>query len=226
MNSQDITTMYFVRHGEVHNPQRVVYERLPGFHLSAQGRAQVMRSARFLSRDENARAAVALYSSPLERTYETAEIISQILAQTTGKTLVIQKDDRLIEAENSFRGQRVGHGKASPLRVGNWRKYLDLGTPGWGESYKKIADRMVSFTKEKAQEYRGKSIIVVSHESPIWTLRAMLSTGKPQTSILKRQQALASITRICIDVREHRLVSIDYVDLNVSRQWKASYRAH
>ena len=28
------TTIHFVRHGEVHNPDHILYERLPGFHLS------------------------------------------------------------------------------------------------------------------------------------------------------------------------------------------------
>ncbi len=223
IDHKDITTMYFVRHGQVYNPRHVIYERLPGFHLSQIGRIQVMRSAQFLIHEHIAENIVALYSSPLERTCETAQIIVRMFERSTGHIVHIQKDERLIEAGNSFRGQVLARGKAALWRIHNWRRYLDLGTPGWGEPYSKIAQRMVAFTEEKADEYAGRNIVVVSHESPIWTLRAMLSTGKPQTSIFGRQQALASITRICMSAHDHQLVSIDYVDLNTSRQWQHFY---
>ncbi len=76
-----------VRHGRVHNPGNVVYARLPGFRLSDEGRRSAERAA-------GALAAVdvrAVFSSPLERAVETAEI----LAAPHG--LPVTTDERLIE---------------------------------------------------------------------------------------------------------------------------------
>ena len=44
------TTIHFVRHGEVHNPDHILYERLPGFHLSDRGRRMAGRGHRPLPR--------------------------------------------------------------------------------------------------------------------------------------------------------------------------------
>ena len=68
-----------------------------------------------------------------------------------------------------------------------------------GESYQSIAHRMQDFALEKVAEYPGKQIVVVSHESPIWSYRHMLETGHPEHNMLLRHTALASITSITYD---------------------------
>src|SRR5688572_20018142 len=64
--------VHLVRHGEVANPQRVIYGRLPGFVLSVRGRTEAEQAARRLQEREVG----AIYASPLERTVETATIIA------------------------------------------------------------------------------------------------------------------------------------------------------
>lgn len=71
---------------------------------------------------------------------------------------------------------------------------------------------MTDFVFEKVDEYAGQSVIAVSHESPIWTLRTQLVTGKPQSSVLSRKTALASVTSLTISVGEHRLIAVSYAD--------------
>ena len=66
--SGDATVVHFVRHGLVHNPEGILYGRLPGFHLSAAGRAMAERVAEVLADQPIG----VLFSSPLERARETA----------------------------------------------------------------------------------------------------------------------------------------------------------
>ena len=68
MSEQPDTVVHLVRHGEVENPRRVLYGRIPGFHLSADGRVQAKAAADFLA----GRDVTVLRSSPLERALETA----------------------------------------------------------------------------------------------------------------------------------------------------------
>ena len=65
-------TLYLVRHGTVHNPDKILYRRLPGFLLSEQGRNEAAETAAFLA-DEPID---LIWYSPLERAAETAAIIN------------------------------------------------------------------------------------------------------------------------------------------------------
>ncbi|HWH30457.1 MAG TPA: histidine phosphatase family protein, partial [Mycobacteriales bacterium] len=61
------TTVHFLRHGEVHNPDLVLYGRLPGFRLSEDG-LQMAKDAADALKDRDV---VHLVSSPLQRAQET-----------------------------------------------------------------------------------------------------------------------------------------------------------
>ena len=67
------TSIFFVRHGHVYNPQKILYGRLPGFRLSDLGREQAQAAAVAL-RDIPLAAA---FSSPQLRTRQTAAIRDQ-----------------------------------------------------------------------------------------------------------------------------------------------------
>ena len=79
--------VHLVRHGEVHNPGRILYGRLPGFQLSEAGRLMAKAAADFLAD----RDITVLKSSPLQRAVETAEPIAAEFG------LQAEIDDRLIE---------------------------------------------------------------------------------------------------------------------------------
>ena len=80
------TVVHLVRHGEVHNPGKILYGRLPGFHLSSRGRSMAARTATtFRGRD-----VTYLAASPMERVQETTAPIAEV----TG--LEIQTDPDLI----------------------------------------------------------------------------------------------------------------------------------
>ena len=101
LSGMALTAVHLLRHGEVHNPERVLYGRLPGFHLSERGRAQALASATWLA-DTFGDRIVHLRSSPLERARETAAP----LAERLGLEPVL--DDRLVEADNHLQGRRAG----------------------------------------------------------------------------------------------------------------------
>ena len=91
------TTVHFLRHGEVHNPDKVLYGRLPHFRLSDDGLKMAYDAAEAL----RGRDVVAVVSSPLLRAQETARPIAEVFG------LEISTDDRLIEAANVFEGARA-----------------------------------------------------------------------------------------------------------------------
>lgn len=64
----------------------------------------------------------------------------------------------------------------------------------------------------EGQEHAGQQIIVVSHESPIWSYRHLLETGHPEHNMLLRHTALASVTSITYDSETGNVMSITYVD--------------
>lgn len=210
------TTIHFVRHGEVHNPDHILYERLPGFHLSDRGRRMAEATARYLAASPQTNTAAAVYSSPLDRTRETAQAILTALNETrmarNEEPLELLTDQRIIEAGNNFRGTRIGHGEGALWRNGNWKLVTNLWKPSWGESYRQIAARVGAFAQEKVREHAGQQIIVVSHESPIWSYRHLLETGHPEHNMLLRHTALASVTSITYDSQTGNVMSITYVD--------------
>ncbi|PAU68037.1 histidine phosphatase family protein [Bifidobacterium criceti] len=210
------TTINFVRHGKVYNPNHVLYERLPGFHLSDAGRRMAFATARYLAENPQTNTACAVYSSPLERTRETAEVIlhelNEVRDERGEQPLELITDPRLIEARNEFRGKRIGYGEGALWRPENIKLIRNLWRPTWGESYRSIANRVRNFALEKIDEHPGEQIVVVTHESPIWSYRHMLETGHPEHNMLLRKTALASVTSITYDDATHDVLSVTYAD--------------
>ncbi|MFU0524474.1 histidine phosphatase family protein [Gardnerella pickettii] len=201
------TTIHFVRHGEVENPNHVLYERLPGFHLSNRGLKMARATAKYIATVPQMRGISAIYSSPLERTQETAQQIANALQ--IGPIIL---DNRLIEAENNFRGKRIGYGEGALWKNNNWKLVSNLWKPSWGESYKSIAARVGDFAREQVKNHPGEQIVAVTHESPIWSYRHLLETGHAEHNMLLRKTALASITSITYDCTNMNVLSITYVD--------------
>jgi broad specificity phosphatase PhoE len=194
------TVVHLLRHGEVHNPEGVLYGRLPGYRLSERGRDQADVVAKFLA---DADLAVVL-ASPLQRAQETAAPVA------TAHGLDVRTDDRLIEAGNSFEGQRFGVGDGALREPRYWWRLRDPFTPSWGEPYREIAERMLAAAHHARELATGHEALCVSHQLPIWTLRRFLE-GRPLWHDPRRRQcALASLTSLVFD--DAALVQLRYTE--------------
>lgn len=190
--------VHVMRHGEVENPERIVYGRLPEYHLSALGQKMVRMSAEEFKRmsDEGANI-VYLAMSPLTRTRESAAPITELLG------LEGYPDERVIEADNHFEGLHVNREELLK-NPRHWPHLLNPLRPSWGEPFTHQAHRMAEAIKDAgaqalARGGSGAEAIVVSHQLPIWMARRS-AEGKflphdPRT----RQCNLASITTFEFD---------------------------
>jgi broad specificity phosphatase PhoE len=182
----DGTIVHLVRHGEVENPRQVLYGRLPGYHLSADGRMMAKAAAGFLA----GRDVTVLLTSPLERAQETAEPIAEQF------TLTPVIDERLIEPWNHFEGMTFGVGDGSLRRPQHWPHLVNPIRPSWGEPYRSVADRMLAACLDAARAASGHEAVCVSHQLPIWTARRAAEGRRLWHHPARRQCALGSVTSL------------------------------
>lgn len=194
------TVVHLMRHGEVYNPEGVLYGRLPGYHLSDLGHEMARKVAESMA----ARDIVEIRASPLERAQQTAAPAAEI------HELPIVTDDRIIEATNVFEGQRVSVGDGVLTSPKSWKYLYDPFKPSWGEPYKVIASRMRKAVVDARDSARGHEILLVSHQLPVWTARLSYEDRKLWHDPRKRQCALASVTSLVFDGDD--LLAIAYTE--------------
>lgn len=194
------TVVHVMRHGEVHNPDKILYGRLPGFRLSADGEAMAEKAAAwFAGRD-----ITHLVASPLERAQQTAQPIARALELPVGT------DDRLIEAGNAFEGLRVGVGDGVLRAPQHWWKLRNPFRPSWGEPYVEIAARMLAAVEAARDAARGHEAVLVSHQLPIWTLRLHVEGRRYAHDPRRRQCGLASVTSLTY--QDDKVVGVAYAE--------------
>lgn len=194
------TVVHVLRHGEVFNPTKVLYGRLPDFHLSERGQAMAAVVGDYLAGNDIA----AVIASPLERAQETAAPIA------AAHQLAIGVDDRLIEAGNVFEGQRVSVGDGVLRTPAAWRHLYDPFTPSWGEPYRDIAVRMRDAIVAARDLVRGREAVLVSHQLPVWIARLSAERRRLWHNPTHRQCSLASLTTFTFD--GNRLAEISYTE--------------
>ena len=201
----ETTVVHLLRHGEVFNPEKVLYGRLPGYRLSETGEAMALAAAEWLADSAVSSPPIThVVSSPLERAQQTA-------APIAGKLdLPVEVDDRLIEAGNVFEGLRVGVGDGTLRSPQHWWKLRNPFRPSWGEPYVEIAARMLAAVEAARDAARGAAAVCVSHQLPIWTLRLHLEGRRYTHDPRRRQCGLASVTSLTYD--GDRFVGLSYAE--------------
>lgn len=194
------TVVHLLRHGEVDNPDKVLYGRLPGYHLSEGGAAMAESAADFLAE----RDVVAVFTSPLERARETAEPVARMF----GLAAVV--DDRLIEPWNHFEGLAFGVGDGSLRRIEHWWHLRNPFLPSWGEPYERVATRMLAAIADARATAHGHEAVCVSHQLPIWVVRRRLAGRPLWHHPARRECGLASVTSL--RYRGNRLASVSYLE--------------
>ncbi len=193
-----VTVVHVVRHGEVENPDGILYGRLPGYHLSELGRAMADRVAEYLADRDVAHAA----ASPLERAQETAAPIAK------AHGLDLATDERLIEADNRFQGRTFGVGDGALRSPANWRHLRNPFRPSWGEPYIDQVVRMMGAMDRAKDAARGREAVCVSHQLPIWIVRSFVERRRLWHDPRSRQCTLASLTSFTY--LDDRIVSVGY----------------
>lgn len=183
------TVVHFLRHGEVHNPDGILYGRLPGFKLSATGVQQALTVAEFLAGSDVSH----VVASPLQRAQETAAPIA------AAHRLDVATDDGLIESANKFEGMRVAVGDGVLKQPQHWGKLRNPLRPSWGEPYLQVARRMLGAAFAARAAAEGHEAVCVSHQLPIWTLRRLLEGKRLWHDPRKRECSLASLTSLEFD---------------------------
>ncbi|MEX3504149.1 histidine phosphatase family protein [Corynebacterium sp. LK2510] len=178
------TIVHLVRHGEVFNPKKILYGRMPGYHLSSRGESMAAATARFFE----GRDVTYLAASPLERAQETARPIAEV----TG--LEIDTCEGIIEAGNTFEGLRTKGLRSQLLNPIRWRHMKNPLTPSWGEAYADILERMMAAAKDARAKAEGHEAVLVSHQLPIVTVQRFVQ-GKPLAH-MGRDCDLASVTSL------------------------------
>ena len=192
------TTVHLLRHGEVFNPEGILYGRLPGYRLSDDGQ-QMAVDASLALKDRDVTEVVA---SPLLRAQQTAEPIAAVF------DLPITTDERLIESENHFEGTQFGVGDGALKNPRNWPYLWNPFAPSWGEHYLVVARRMLHSVEDVRDRNLGHEAVCVSHQLPIWTLRRYVEGRRLWHRPDRRQCGLASLTSLTWE--DERLVHVTY----------------
>ncbi|SJM55758.1 histidine phosphatase family protein [Gulosibacter sp. 10] len=187
--------IHIVRHGEVFNPDGVLYGRLPNYGLSRRGHRMAALAAEDLA--ERQVPAARLVVSPLQRTRESAAPIAEAL----GLEPIL--DERVIEPWNTFEGKRMHGDRPAWREPRSWSSLLRPWVPSWGEPYAEVKARMREAILEHAADasrearaagHATADVIVVSHQLPIWMVHRAVSQQPLPHNPAKRRCSLSSIT--------------------------------
>lgn len=175
--------IHLVRHGEVENPDRVLYGRLEGFGLSALGH----RMADVAAASLEGRPIVGLVASPLQRTQESAAPWAKRFG------LDVQLDERLIEPVNRFEGLNLRRELRNPRY---WPYLVNPARPSWGEPFGSIVTRMLAAIADAHVSVESGEVVLVSHQLPIWMVARRLAGRALPHDPRRRRCTLSSITTI------------------------------
>jgi broad specificity phosphatase PhoE len=181
--------VHVIRHGEVENPEKILYGRQPGWRLSQRGEEMAQVVADWSKSIDLG----ALHASPLQRAQETAAPIAR------AHSLDITTDEKLIEAGNIFEGKKFELGSGVLKHPSSWKHLVNPWKPSWGEPYEEQISRMLAAVFQVRDAAQGRDAIVVSHQLPIWILRSAIEGRRLIHDPRKRQCTLASVTSIHFD---------------------------
>jgi broad specificity phosphatase PhoE len=169
----------------VHNPRDILYGRLPRFRLSDDGHRQAHDVGRFVA----TRAVTAIYSSPLLRARQTAEIIAAYQP-----TLRVRTSRALLETRSSYQGE------PNAILKAGFSFYEPKKDPS-DESMRDIWERMVRFLGVVVRRHAGGCIVLVSHADPITILRVGLEARELTVKNLHAvaYAGRASVTELVIE---------------------------
>ena len=195
------TRIFVIRHADVENPHRVLYGHLPGFQLSALGRAQAAALGERLSGEGIRR----IVHSPLARAVETAEIINTRLEPPA----VLATDAELREAEFSRYLQGIPYWQV-PIRRPLWLVHkARRGIVPGDESIERLGGRVIDVVRRIAREHPGETSAVVSHADPIQAAWIALD-GRPHNEREMYRKQVDKSGMLTVELEGDKPVSWEY----------------
>lgn len=182
------TTLHVVRHGqtELTAARRFSGGGVPGPSLDDIGREQAIRAAELLG----GCGAVAVVSSPMVRTRETATTVARRLG------LTVRVDEAWRECDfGEWEGLTLTEiGEQYPDALTRWYGSTATRPPG-GESLDDVALRIGTARDALTAEYPGQPVVVVTHSMPMRTL-TQLALGAPPASLFRLLPSPGSVTEL------------------------------
>ncbi len=157
-----MTTILLARHGETDWNRELRFQGHADPPLNETGRRQARELAKRLAGER----LDAVYSSPLRRARETADIVAERLG------LAVEVDEGLCEVDvGSWSG--LTRAEIEERFPEAFRRWIDHG-PGWedGESYEEMAVRVVAALGRISRRHRGGRVLMVTHGGPIRAAQA------------------------------------------------------
>jgi broad specificity phosphatase PhoE len=178
--------IHLVRHGEVFNPDGILYGRIPGYHLSELGHKMAASAAASLVGNP----ITAVYASPLQRAQESAQPWSKLFG------LPVVTEDRIIEPYNKFEGKKFEFGPGVILKPRVWPWVVNPLKPSWGEPFVSVEERMLAAIGDAWQKAPTGEVVMVSHQMPIVMVARSVKGMKLYHDPRKRRCTLSSITTL------------------------------
>ncbi|MEV0380865.1 bifunctional RNase H/acid phosphatase [Nonomuraea sp. NPDC050643] len=182
------TSLLLLRHGETELSVERRFSGLGDAELTANGLAQAAAAAQRLAREPYRLDVIV--TSPLRRARQTAEAV----AQRTGVEVEVDEDLR----EADF-GAWEGHTftevqRRWPDELAAWLADPEVAPPG-GESFATTAHRVEAARERLVERYEGKTVLAVSHVTPIKML-LRLALLAPLQALYRMHLDLACLSLI------------------------------
>ena len=200
------TVVILVRHGHTPTTGKILPGRTKGLHLSDLGKDQAEKVASYLS---SLNSVSAIYSSPMERTLETAKPI----AKAFGKR--VRTHQGLIEADF---GKWTGRKLSELRKLNDWEKVQKNPSlfrfPG-GESFMEMQSRMVSTVTNICENHRGEIVVAVSHAD---TIKAFLTAalGTPLDLFQRLHISPCTVSLVIFGVKSPFVLAVNSTGANIS----------
>ncbi len=190
-----------IRHGNTDLLGRVLYGRMPGVHLNAEGRSQAQAVGEALKTRYRLDQVV---SSPLDRALETASFIARPQA------LEISVDEGFNEIDS---GAWMGKSFAELLETAEWKRYnkfRSTACPPGGEFIMQVQTRAWSSIEAIVARHTSKdaTVAVVTHGDVIRALLLLL-LGMPIDHIHRLEASPASVSEILLGEGHPRVLTIN-----------------
>ncbi len=193
-----------IRHGSTDPLGRVLYGRMPGVHLNAEGRRQAETVAQALKQRYTLSEVV---SSPMERTRETA----QFIADAQGLNITTEEEINEVDF-----GPWTGKSFEELRDREDWKRFNESRSTAWppgGESMMDVqarASRTLAKITTRYQHQENVTVAAISHGDVVRAL-LLLMLGMPLDHIHRLDIAPASVSEMMLGAGEPRVIHVNQV---------------